>query len=125
MNFSELIRAFSADETVQLVGALIFLDFVLGMSAGVKAGTFRFGWIADFLRADVLAKVVPYFAVWGAVRIGGDFELAGFGMIEETVGAAVVLALGASVLNSLRDLSILPATTPDEVAGADTPPPVP
>jgi hypothetical protein len=125
MTLSELIRAFTADQTVQLVAGLILLDFVLGMSAGVKAGTFRFGWIADFLRNDVLGKVVPYFAVWGAVRVGGDFELAGFGMIEETVGAAVVLALGASVLNSLRDLSILPASTPNEVAGSDEPPPVP
>jgi hypothetical protein len=124
MNLSELIRAFTADETVQLVGGLIFLDFVLGMSAGVKAKTFRFGWIADFLRADVLGKVVPYFAVWGAVRIGGDFEIAGFGAIEEVVGAAVVLALGASVLNSLRDLGVL-SNAPDVIAGSDEPPPVP
>jgi hypothetical protein len=124
MNLSELIRAFTADQTVQLVAALIALDFVMGVSAGVKAKTFRLGWLADFLRNDVLGKVVPYFAVWGAVRIGGDFELAGFGMIEETVGAAVVLALGASVLNSLRDLGFL-GSAPDAVAGSDTPPPVP
>lgn len=119
-----LIDAFTADKTVQLVGALIFLDFILGVSAGVMAGSFRFGWIADFLRADVMAKVVPYFAVWAAVRIGGDFELAGFGMIEEGVGAAVVLALGASVLHSLRDLGLL-GQAPDEIAGSDSPPPQP
>ena len=120
-----LIREFADDPTVRLVGALILLDFVLGMAAGVKVGTFRLGWISDFLRADVLGKVVPYFAVWAAVRVSGDIEIAGYGMIEEVVGAAVVLALGASVLNSLRDLSILPDSTPDEVAGSDNPPPVP
>ena len=124
MNFSELISAFTADETVQLVAALIVVDFVLGVSAGVKANTFRMGWLADFLRNDVLGKVVPYFAVWGAVRIGGDFELAGFGAIEEVTGAAVVLALGASVLNSLRDLGIA-TQAPDAIAGSDTPPPLP
>lgn len=120
-----LLREFADDSTVRLIAALILVDFVLGMSAGVKAKTFRLGWISDFLRADVLGKVVPYFAVWGAVRVSGDIDLVGYGMIEEVVGAAVVLALTASVLNSLRDLSILPSSTPDSVAGSDTPPPVP
>jgi hypothetical protein len=123
MSLSGLLNAFTADETVQVVAALILLDFALGVSAGVKAKTFRLGWLADFLRNDVLGKVVPYFAVWAAVRIGGDLELAGYGMIEEGVGAAVVLALGASVLNSLRDLGL--GGLPDTVAGTDTPPPQP
>ena len=81
MALQNLIDAFASDETVQVVAALIVVDFVLGVSAGVKAGAFRFGWVADFLRNDVLGKVVPYFAVWAAVRIGGDFEVAGFGAI--------------------------------------------
>lgn len=120
-----LLREFADDPTVRLVAALIVIDFVLGVAAGVKAKTFRLGWVSDFLRADVLGKVVPYFAVWGAVRVSGDIELAGYGMIEEVVGAAVVLALSASALNSLRDLNILPASAPDVVAGDATPPPQP
>lgn len=119
----QLLREFADDPTVRLVAALILLDFVLGVAAAVKARTFRVGWLSDFLRADVLAKVVPYFAVWGAVRVSGDLELAGYGLIEEGVGAAVVLALGASVLNSLRDLGLHSA--PDAVAGSDEPPPQP
>lgn len=120
-----LIREFADDPTVRLVAALVLVDFVLGIAAAVRAGTFRFGWVSDFLRADVLGKIVPYFAVWGAVRVSGDIEIAGYGAIEEVVGAAVVLALSASALNSLRDLGILPTSTPDEVAGSDTPPPAP
>lgn len=119
-----LIDAFTDDRTVQLIGALILLDFVLGISAAIRAKTFRFGWISDFLRNDVLGKVVPYFAVWAAVHVGGDFEIGGYGMIEEAVGAAVVLALSASVLNSLRDLGLL-GDAPDSIAGDDTSPPQP
>ena len=121
-----LLREFADDPTVRLVAALILIDFVLGVAASVKVGTFRLGWLSDFLRADVLGKVVPYFAVWGAVRVSGDIEIGGYGAIEEVVGAAVVLALSASALNSLRDLDILPsALSKDEIAGSDVPPPQP
>lgn len=118
-----LIHEFADDPAVRLIAGLILLDFVLGIAAAAKVGTFRLGWVSDFLRADVLGKVVPFFAVWAAVRVSGDIELAGFGMIEEGVAAAVVISLGASVLNSLRDLGLHSA--PDSVAGSDTPPPQP
>ncbi len=120
-----LLREFADDPTVRLVAGLILIDFVLGVSAGVKAKSFRLGWISDFLRNDVLGKCVPYFAVWAAVRVSGDFEILGYGAIEETVGLAVVLSLGASALNSLRDLGLAKDSLPDELAGSDTPPPQP
>jgi len=123
MNLSALLAAFTNDPEVKIVAALILLDLILGVSAGVKVGTFRLGWLADFLRNDVLGKVVPFFAIWAAVRVGGDLEIAGYGMIEEGVSAAVILALGASVLNSLRDLGL--GGLPDALAGSDTPPPQP
>lgn len=121
----QLIRAFTDDPEIRLVAALILLDFVFGVAAAVKAGTFRVGWLHGFLLEDVLQKLIPYFAVWAAVRLGGDIEIAGVGAIEEGVGAAVVLALGASVLNSLRDLHLIPVTTPDVIAGSDGPAPAP
>jgi hypothetical protein len=119
-----LIRQFTDDPTVRLVAALVALDFILGIAAAFRAGTFRLGWLSDFLRRDVLGKLVPYFAVWAAVRLGGDLELAGVGAIEETVGLAVVASVGASILNSLRDLGVLNGA-PDALAGSDTPPPAP
>lgn len=120
-----LIRMFSDDPEIRLAAALILLDLVFGIAAAFKARTFRFGWLADFLRNDVLGKLVPYFAVWAAVRLGGDIDVGGYGAIEETVGAAVIASIGASVLNSLRDLGLLPATTPDAIAGTDRGEPVP
>jgi hypothetical protein len=118
-----LIREFGNDPGVILASVLVALDFVLGVCAALAAGTFRFGWLADFLRRDVLQKLVPLFAVWAAVRVGGDVEIAGVGAIEETVTGTVMLALGGSILNSLRDLGLLRA--PDAVAGSDNPPPTP
>lgn len=119
-----LLIQFMHDPGVRLALTLVALDVVLGVTAAFHAGAFRFGWLADFLRADVLFKLVPYFAVWAAVRVGGDVELGSVGAIEETVNAAVVLALGASILNSLRDLGVLRGA-PDAVAGSDNPPPAP
>lgn len=120
----QLIENFANDPGIRLAAVLVALDFVLGVAAAIAARTFRFGWLADFLRRDILQKLVPYFAVWAAVRLGGDIELGGIGAIEETVNAAVVLALGGSILNSLRDLGVLRGA-PDEIAGSDSPPPAP
>ena len=120
----QLIHDFANDPGVRLAVVLVALDIVLGISASVKAGTFRLGWLTDFLRADILFRLVPYFGIWAAVRLGGDFELAGVGAIEETVGGAVMLAVGGSILNSLRDLGLLKGA-PDEIAGSAEPPPEP
>ena len=125
MTLAQLLDLFAGDPGVRAASILVALDFVLGVAAALHAGTFRFGWLADFLRRDVLAKLVPYFGVWAAVRIAGDVELAGIGVIEETVLATVLLALSGSILNSLRDLGVLKASTSNAVAGSDDPPPAP
>jgi hypothetical protein len=119
-----LIDAFTNDSKVITIAVLVALDFVLGVSAGLAARTFRFGWLADFLRRDVLGKLIPYFAVWAAVHVGGDLEILGHGAIETTVGLAVVAAIAGSILNSLRDLGLLKGAS-DVIAGSDDPPPVP
>ena len=119
-----LLHDFTHDPGIRLAALLVALDLLLGVCAALRANTFRLGWLPDFLRRDVLGKLVPYFGVWAAVRLGGDIEIAGVGAIEETVNGAIVLALGASILNSLRDLGLLRGA-PDVVAGSDTPPPAP
>lgn len=102
----ELLQSFTEDPTVILIGVLVLLDFLLGVAYAVKAGVFRLSYVADFLRNDVLGKVVPYYAVWVAVHTGADFSLAGLDVIEESTGAVVVLALAGSILGSLRDLGL-------------------
>lgn len=118
MNLSSLLGEFTADQGVQLAAALVALDVVLGVAAALKARTFRFVVLADFLRNDVLGKLLPYFAVWAAVRVGGDWQVAGLGAIETVTNAAVIAALAASVLNSLSELGLW-QSAPAVVAAPD------
>lgn len=112
-----LLNQFTEDPTVITLAILVGLDVVLGVLAALKAGLFKFVIIADFLRADVLGKLVPYYALWAAVHLGGDLMIGDFGVIEEAAGALAVAAVGASVLNSVRDLGL--SALPDEVAADD------
>ena len=121
---NELIKAFANDPGVKLVAGLILADFVLGVSAAFVHRTFQIGWLSDFLRKDVMGKVVPFFGVWAAVRLGGDIEIGGYGMIEEGVNGAVIAALGASIVKSIADLKA-DWSAPKLVQHSDDPPPQP
>ena len=114
-----LLEQFTEDPTVIALAVLVMLDVILGVAASIVSDEqkFRFVLIADFLRADVLGKMLPYYAIWAAVHIGGDVEFGDFGVIEETTGALAVAAVGASVLNSIRDLGL--SRLPDTVAADD------
>jgi hypothetical protein len=113
----ELLDQFVEDPTVIALAILVALDIILGVAAAIKAKTFKFVLVGDFLRADVLGKLVPYYGVWAAVHLTGDIDLGGFGVIEESVGALAIAAIGASILNSLRDLGLVKA--PDVIAADD------
>lgn len=117
---TELVKQFAGDPAVQAAAVLVALDFVLGIAAAFKTGSFRLVFVADFLRADVLGKLVPFYAVWAAVELGGDFEIPGLdlGAIKAAAALAVWGAMGGSILNSLRDLGLWKAA-PDAIAGPD------
>ena len=122
---TNLLNQFTEDPTVILLAALVGLDVVLGVLSALVRKTFKLVLVADFLRADVLGKLLPYYAVWAAVHVTGDVMLGDFGVIEETTGAAAVLALSASVLNSLNELRLgTPegsSTSATEVLASDDP----
>lgn len=117
---TELLKQFTGDPAVQAAAVLVTLDFVLGVASALKAGTFRLAFVADVLRSDVLGKLVPFYAVWAAVEIGGDFEIPGLdlGAIKAAAALAVWAALGGSIMNSLRDLGLW-KSAPDVLAGPD------
>ncbi len=119
-----LLQDFADDPTVRLLAALVALDVLLGVIAAVfnKEQHFRLVYVADFLRADVLGKLLPYFGVWAAVHLTGDVRLGEFGVIEESVGALAIAAVGASILKSLTDLGLAkraPAALKSVVASTD------
>lgn len=112
-----LLNQFTEDPTVITLTVLVALDIVLGVLSALKRKVFKFVIIADFLRADVLGKLLPYFGIWAAVHIGGDIMLGDLGLIEETTGALAIAAVGASVLNSVKELGL--STLPEVVAADD------
>lgn len=114
---NELLRKFANDREVQAVAALVLLDFVFGVGAAFKTKTFRLSYLTDFLRNDVLGKLVPYFAVMAVVTVGGDVSVGGVN-IQDVVGVAVIAALSSSILSSLNDLGFW-KSAPAEIAGAD------
>jgi hypothetical protein len=115
-----LLQQFADDPDVRLLAGLVALDVLLGVLAALVTRTFRFVLVADFLRADVLAKLVPYFGVWAAVHVTGDVRLGEFGIIEETVGALAIAAVGASILKSLGELGLSKfVSLPKALASAD------
>lgn len=112
-----LLHAFVNDRLVQAVLLLVAADFVVGVSAALKAGSFRFGWLHGFLETDVLAKLIPFFAVYAASKAGASN--AWFEGLRDTVGAAVVAGLSASVLSSLSQLGF--GSLPAVLGGSDKP----
>lgn len=126
---STIVNEFLDDPTVRLIGALWVLDFLLGLFAAVRGGSFRLSYVADTFRNDVVGKILPYYLLWGFIHIGGfDVSIGGLDLIEESSGALVIAALVGSVLNSIRDLGFA-KTLPDTIAGPDpesaAPPAVP
>ena len=120
-----IIDAFVDDPTVRVIAVLVVLDFVLGSAAALYTKTFRLAFFADVFRNDVLGKLVPYYALWGALHVSGiDWSVGGFDVVEEAAGATVILALTGSVLNSLKDFG-LAKSSGDTLNGPDPGSPVP
>jgi hypothetical protein len=97
---------------------------VLGVAAALKDGTFSFGYLHGFLIDDVLSKLVPWFALYAATKVGLSNSM--FVGIRDATFAAVTAAMSASILKSLGDLGIanLPSalTSEKKIAGNGPPP---
>lgn len=119
-----LIHRFFNDTWVQIAFFLVAADIVLGVIDGVVHGNFRLGYIADFLRNDVLGKVLPFFLIYGGYVYAksADIVIPGLDLnyIKDGAGALMLAALTASLLNSLKDLDIpIAKLLPNSIAGND------
>lgn len=103
----QALHTFASDHKVWAAVALLALDLVVGVVAAIYRHTFRFAYLADFLRTDVLGKLVPYFAFyWAQLLLPG----LGYDAAADAIYAALMVALGASVTASMNDLGLkLPA----------------
>ena len=96
----DLVDLFSNTQ-VQIIVALIAIDVVLGILGAVVRKEFRFGKVAAFMHAGVLAYVFGY-AVLELVAEG----LPSLGFLLPVAFALVVVAQVASVVRNLKKLGL-------------------
>lgn len=100
--FAQLLNLFISDATVKTLGVLLAVDIVVGIAASLKAKTFSFGYLHAFLIDDVLAKLVPFFAIYAAAKAGLSNDW--FEGLRDVIFATLVAGFMASILKSLQDL---------------------
>lgn len=106
------LQTFAHDNKVHVALILVAADLILGVIAAFKAGNFRFSYLADFLRNDILFKLLPYFAMYVLALVSGGVDIVipglDFGFLAGAAYATLVAAIGASILNSVYELKIIP-----------------
>jgi hypothetical protein len=128
MTYGQLLAHFFHDGKVEGALVAIVLDFVFGVLAALKLGTFRLSYVGDFLRNDVLFKLVPYFVLYSGSLLAGHQRIVISGLDMGTAAGAVYVAIMAawvgSILGSLRQLGFsipgVPAPSPAPSVPAKT-----
>lgn len=109
---STWLREFARDDKVHIALLLVAADFILGILAAFRAGNFRFSYVSDFLRNDILFKLLPYFGLYALALVAGHVSIVipglDFGFLAGTAYVALVAAISASILNSLYELKVIP-----------------
>lgn len=110
------LHTFLHDDKVIAAFLLVALDFVFGVAAAVKMGTFRFSYLSDFLRNDILFKLLPYYVLYVAALVAGGVDIVipglDLGVIAGLAYATLVAAWVASILASLYQLKVVASNPP-------------
>lgn len=111
MQLSTALQHFASDTKVHILLLLIVVDLVIGVVAAVKVGTFKLSWITNFLKDDVLFKVVPYFVLYFIALISGNTSVSvggfDFNVLADGAYALAIAAMAGSLIGSLKDLGIV------------------
>jgi len=99
---------------------LIAADVILGIASAVKRGVFQWDVVANFYRTNVVPKLVGWLGlqlVVYAVSLPGVIDVIGVPTwVDPAVATASLVAVGASLLNSIydnaRELFNIPALPP-------------
>lgn len=131
MTIAQALHSFFVDARFQGALLLVSLDVVLGILAALKVGTFKLNWCGDFLKTDVLFKLVPWAAIYIAAKYAGDQGLViphfDVSVVADGCYAFVVVQWVASLAKSLGDLGFpIPAVVSRYLAAEHPPlPPTP
>lgn len=107
MTVTQILASFVRDTQVHAVGVLITADVIFGVLAALKTNTFALSHVVDTLHDDVLAKVLPWLALFAFGKVSAS-SLVGvdFGNVADVFFGGICLAMGASILKSLADLGV-------------------
>lgn len=120
MSITQILAAFARDTQVHAVGILIAADVVFGILAALKTKTFQLQRLVDTLHDDVLAKVLPWLALFAFGKVSSASVVGiDFGSVADVFFGGIVVAIGASIVKSLAELGAQPA--PAIVAGTSKP----
>lgn len=125
MSLVHIFQEFVRDKQVDAVGLLVLADVIFGVLAAVKDKTFQLARIVDTLHDDVLAKVVPWLALFvlGKVTTNAGIGIGSvdvdFGSIADGFFVGISAAMAASILKSLADLGV--SGIPPVLAGGSKP----
>lgn len=126
MTITQILQSFARDTQLHAAGLLIAADVIFGVLAAVKTRTFQLARIADTLKDDVLAKLLPWFAAFALAKVAPNaVDIGGLdlGVIADLFWGGLTLALAASILKSISDLGV---KVPPALAGQSaSPPPAP
>ena len=115
MDLGQLLQEFFNDKSLQILLLIIVLDFAFGVLSALKKGDFRASYVSDFMRNDVLFKVLPWFILYSANKVAtsADILIPGLALDALVWGAygLIVTALVGSLINSLNELRL---TAPDQ-----------
>jgi len=109
---AQWLHRFFEDTRTQITLLLIVLDLGLGVVASVVAGGFRLSFVADFMRNDVLGKVVPFFMIYGGFVYAKNADLVipgvDFDVVMNGAWVVVTAALVGSLLSQRATFLLVP-----------------
>jgi hypothetical protein len=110
VSISQLLHQIASDTQLQTILLLIAADFILGVVAALKMGTFKLSYVANFVRNDVVTKAFGWAVLDAFAIVAGNahiiipqFDLTN---TAHAVFAGVVLAMVGSIASSLSDLGL-------------------
>ena len=110
--FRQWLLEFANDTKVHAALFLVAADFLLGVAAAFRVGDFRMSYVADFMKNDVLGKLIPYLGFYVLALVAGQVDIVipglDFGVLAGAAYVALVAALTGSILNSVRQLGTAP-----------------
>lgn len=116
MTVAEIIHRIATDQQLQTMLGVVALDLLLGVLAALKMGTFNLAYVTNFMRNDVLGKVVPWAVLDTFAIVAGGYNIIISGLdftnIAKAAGVAIIAAMVGSILGSLKDLGLLSALPP-------------